>query len=203
MSVLSFLRKPAVLTGHLEKLRAGIGRGERNLDAEHVEFLRETNRVLNRLLRFDRQTQNERAVNDHARLVAGLGEAAHFVHRHALLDAREDVVVARFVTDQEQAQTGVLELFNRIVIEVGAAVAGPGQAKRREFLGDFASARQVRGKGIVIEEEFRLLAGTASSRRPFHRRHFRASARGICVRRSSAATGRSCIAPGNRVRCRG
>ena len=61
------LREPAVLAGHFVKLGAGIRRGERNLDAEHIEFLREADGVLDGLLCLDRQAENESAVNDHAR----------------------------------------------------------------------------------------------------------------------------------------
>ena len=86
--------------------------------------------------------------------MAGLGEPPHFVHGHAFFDARENVVVAAFVTDQEQAQAVVLEGFYRVVIEVRAAVAGPVDAERAELGGDFAGARQIRGEGIVIEEKF-------------------------------------------------
>ncbi len=63
----------------LVKLGAGIGRGEADLHAEDVELLREADGLLDGFLRLDRQAEDEGAVNDHAGLVAGLGEAAHFV----------------------------------------------------------------------------------------------------------------------------
>ena len=66
----------------------------------------------------------------------------------------EDFVVAAFVTDEEQAQAGILERLDRVVIEIGAAVAAPGQAERCQLFRDFAGARQVRGEGVVIEEKF-------------------------------------------------
>ena len=92
-------------------------------------------------------------MNHHAGLVAGLGEPAHLVGGHALLDAGEDLVVAAFVADQEQAQAVVLETLDGVVVEVGAAVAGPVRAQRPELLGDLAGARQVGGEGVVVEEE--------------------------------------------------
>ena len=148
------LGEPAVLLGHLEKFRAGIRRGERNLQAEHVEFLRKIDRVLDALRRLDGQPQNERPMNHHVRLVAGLGEAAHLVHCHAFFDARENVVVAALVTDEEQAEAVVLERFYRVIIQVRTAVAAPMHAERRELLGDFAGAREVRGERVVVEEKF-------------------------------------------------
>ena len=64
-------------------------------------------------------------MNDHAGFVAILREAAHFVGGHAFLDAREGFVVAAFVADEEQAEAVVFETFDRVVIEVRAAVATP------------------------------------------------------------------------------
>ena len=49
----------------------------------------------------------------------------------------ENVVVAAFVADQEQAQAGIFERLDRVVIEVRAAVAAPGQAERSQFLARF------------------------------------------------------------------
>src|SRR5262249_52412093 len=106
------------------------------------------------LLRLDRQAENERAVNDNAGFVAGFGETAHLVHGDALFDAGQDVVIATFVADEEQTQSGVLEGLDRIVVEIGAAVATPGQAERRELFRNFTSAGKICGEGIVVEKEF-------------------------------------------------
>lgn len=67
-------------------------------------------------------------MNHHPGLVAGLGEAAHFLHRHAFLDAGEDVVIAAFVADEEQAQAIVFETLDRVIIEVRAGVSRHCQA---------------------------------------------------------------------------
>ena len=80
--------------------------------------------------------------------------AAHFVGGHAFFDARENLVIAAFIADQEQPQPVVLERFYRVVIQVRAAVAAPVHAERAELFGDFAGARQVRGEGVVIKEKF-------------------------------------------------
>ena len=66
----------------------------------------------------------------------------------------QNVVVAAFVADEEQAQAVVLEDFDGVVIQVRAAVAAPVDAERAELFGNFARARQVRGEGVVIEEKF-------------------------------------------------
>ena len=123
------------------------------MQRKHVEFLREADGVFDGFLGLDGQAEDERAVNHHAGLVAGFGEAAHFVHRHAFLDAGQDVVVAAFVADEEQAQAIVFERFDRVVIEVRAAVTAPVDAERAKLLRDLTGAREVRGEGVVIEEK--------------------------------------------------
>ena len=92
-------------------------------------------------------------MHHHPRFVAGLGEAPHLVQGDALLDVLENLFVAALVADQEEPQPGILERFDGVVVQVGAAVATPGDAERGEFLGDLAGAREVGGEGVVIEEE--------------------------------------------------
>ena len=58
-----------------------------------------------------------------------LVKAAHLLKRDAFLDVLEDVGVADFVADQEQAQAAVLHELDRVVVDVGAAVARPGHAR--------------------------------------------------------------------------
>ena len=79
---------------------------------------------------------------------------ARFLQLNALLDAIENFLVAAFVADQKQTQAGVLEKSDGVVIQIGPAVAGPGQAERRQFFGDFAGAREIGREGVVIEEKF-------------------------------------------------
>src|SRR5262249_32273645 len=88
-----------------------------------------------------------------ASLMTRLGETPHLVQSHALLNTGKNILIAAFVADQVKAQTRVLEELNRIVINVRAAVARPGQPKRRELLGDLPRAGQVSRKCVVIEEE--------------------------------------------------
>jgi hypothetical protein len=73
-------------------------------------------------------------VNDHARLVAGLGEAAHLVQGDAFLDVLENLLVAALVADQEEAQPGILERLDGVVVQVGAAVAAPFRPSGASFL---------------------------------------------------------------------
>src|SRR5258708_34001787 len=85
--------------------------------------------------------------------MAGLGEWAHVVHSHAFLNAAENVSAAALVADQEQAQAGVLERLDGVVIKIGAAVATPGQTEWGELFGNLTRAREVGGESVVIKEE--------------------------------------------------
>ena len=62
--------------------------------------------------------------------MAGLGEPAHLLELDPFLDVLEDLAVAAFVADEEQAQAAVFEELDGVGVEIGAAVAGPGQAER-------------------------------------------------------------------------
>src|SRR5262249_48031033 len=100
---LILLREPAILTSHFEQFGSGIRRGQRYLNAKYVQFLRKSDRVLDGLLRLNRQTENESPVNDDAGLMTGFRKAPHFIHRHALLDARQNVFIAAFISHKKQA----------------------------------------------------------------------------------------------------
>jgi len=110
------------------------------LNGEDIQLLGKPDCLFNGFPGFHRESQNECSMNDDARLVTGFGEAAHFVGGHAFLDAREGFVVAAFIADEEQAQAVVFKTFDRVVIEVRAAVATQGQAEPAEFPGDLAGA---------------------------------------------------------------
>ena len=86
-----FLGEPAVLHRLLVKFRAGIRRGQRHLDGVRVDLRCELDGFLDGLLRLPGQAEDEGAVDLDAEVMAVLGELAHFISGHALLDAREDV----------------------------------------------------------------------------------------------------------------
>ena len=88
-----------------------------------IKLLREADGLLDGFFCFDRQAEDERAVNDGSMTI--LREAADLVSGHALPDGGEGFVLAAFVADEEQEQAVVLETFDHLVIEVRAAVAAP------------------------------------------------------------------------------
>ena len=88
-----------------------------------------------------RQPEDEGAVDHDAELAAVLGEAARDVGAQALLDVQQDLVVAGFVADQQQAQAVFLHDLQRLVGHVGLGVAGPGHAQLAQAARDLLDAR--------------------------------------------------------------
>ena len=80
----------------------------RNLDGFDVEFLGEGNGVIDGLRRFAGQTHDEVAVNDESELVAVFGELARTLDGGALLDVLQNLLIARFVADDEQTASRLL-----------------------------------------------------------------------------------------------
>ena len=81
---------------------AGIRMRHRHLNCFGIEFLGEVDRLLDRFLAFPRQSDDEIAVDADAELLAVLDEGAGHLHRRALLDVLQDLIVARFETHDEQ-----------------------------------------------------------------------------------------------------
>ncbi len=83
------------------------------------------------------------------------GEAPRDVGAQALLDVVQDLVVAGFVADQQQAQAVVLHDLQGLVGHVGLGVAAPGHAELAHAARDRFDARQVGsvGEGVVVEHD--------------------------------------------------
>src|SRR5689334_22812803 len=145
--------EPAVLHRLLVQERARIRRGERDLDGVWVDLGGEADRLLDRLLRFPGEPQDEGAVDRDAELVAILGEALGHVDQHALLDVVQDLLVARLVADQQKPQAVVAHHLERLAPHIGLGVARPGDAELAQLLCDRLGARRVIGEGVVVEEE--------------------------------------------------
>ncbi len=88
-----------------------------------------------------------------AELVAIPGEAARDVDAHALSDVVKDLLVAAFVTDEQEPQAVVAHHFQRIARHVGLGVARPGDAQLAQLARDRLGARPVVREGVVVEEE--------------------------------------------------
>ncbi len=99
--------------------------------------------------------ENESAVNQDAELAAVFGEAPRDIGAQPLLDVEQDLIVARFVADQQQPQAVVLHHLQGLVGHVGLGVAAPSHAELAHAARDGLDARQVRGvgEGVVVEHD--------------------------------------------------
>src|SRR5207253_4044907 len=73
----------------------------RHLNRVRIDLGRETDGLLDRLLRLAGQAENEGAMDLDAELVAILGEAPRELDAHALLDVEQDLLVAGLVRSEE------------------------------------------------------------------------------------------------------
>src|SRR5690349_21324740 len=99
------LIQPAILLRLAVQKSPGIRRRQRDLDRMRIDLLREIQRLLNRLLRFARKTKNESAVNDNAKIVAIPGELLRDLDPHPFLDVIQNLLIAGFISDEQQTQT--------------------------------------------------------------------------------------------------
>ena len=119
---------------------------------------------------------DEVAVDVNADLLAVLDEVAAHLDGCALLDVLQNLRVARFETDDQQAAAGVGHGLQRLVIAMDARRAGPLEADRLEFLAERDDAVLANVERIVVEEEFlglreHLVRLPEFARHVFHRAH--------------------------------
>src|SRR5215813_742603 len=118
-----------------------------------IDFSRKSDGFLNGFPAFARQPEDEGAMDGDAEIVAVLGEPPRDIDQHSLFDVVQDLLIARFVADQEQSEPVVAQDLQRPTRDIRLGIAGPRDAKLSEFAGNGLCARQVVGKGVVIEEE--------------------------------------------------
>src|SRR5262249_5776308 len=145
--------------------RPWIGCGERALDGVGIDLAGEADGLLDALARLAGQPEDERAVQGDAERLAVAREATRHIEPHSLLDVVEDLLVARLVAHEEQAQAVVLEHLERRVRHVGLGVDGPRDTQPAEGARDGLCSRQVVGEGVVVEEELLDLGEEALGQR--------------------------------------
>jgi len=72
----------------------------------------------------------------------------------ALLDVLEDLRIAGFESDDEQAAAGFAHCLERVVVGGDARGAAPGEAEGLQLFAELDGARLLDVEGIVVEEEF-------------------------------------------------
>ena len=76
---------------------------QRHLDGFNVQLFGEIDGAADGLVGFARQAENEVAVHDQSEFLAVLGELPCALDRRALLDVFQDLLVARFIANDEQS----------------------------------------------------------------------------------------------------
>ncbi len=139
--------------GHLVvQLGSGHGVCQRHLDCFAVEFLGEIDGLVDRLLGFTRQANDEVAVDLDADLAAIFHEVTGHLDRGALLDVLQDLRVAGFEADDKETRTAVRHGLQFFILAVAARGAGPLEFQGLEFLAQFDGAILADVEGVVVEE---------------------------------------------------
>src|SRR5262245_27809462 len=146
------LLEPAALERFLVERGPGVRRGQRYLQRVRVDFPREADRLLDRLVGLARQAHDEGAVNLDPEGLRVLRELAGDVDPDALLHLVEDRLAARLVADQEEPEAVVPQHLERRARHVRLGVARPGDAEPAEPAGDRLGARQVVRERVIVEE---------------------------------------------------
>ena len=76
------------------------------------------------------------------------------VDGRALLDVLEDLLIARFVADDQQPAAGLLHRLQGVVIGGDARGAGPGEVQRLQLGAKLDGARFLVVERVVVEEDF-------------------------------------------------
>ena len=108
----------------------------------------------NGFLGFAGKSEDEVAVDEQSQLLAVLGELASAFDGGALLHVLQDLRVARFVADDEQAASRFFHRLERFVIGGDARGARPGHLQRLQLFAKLDGARLLNVEGVVVEEEF-------------------------------------------------
>ena len=146
--------EPALLLGLFKKVRAGIGRRQRDLNRFGIELDRVIDRLLDGLARLAGQPDDEGAMDQDAELVAVGGKTPREVEPDTLFYVVQNLLVAGFVAYRKQAESVVLHDLERFVGYVGLGVARPGHAQLAELFRQCLDLRDVVGQRVVVEEEF-------------------------------------------------
>src|SRR5262249_33103453 len=80
------------------------------------------------------------------------GEALGIVDPDALFHVVQDLLISRLVSDEQQAETVVLEDPQRLVGNIRLGIAGPRHPKLSQSARDGFSSRPIVGERVIVEE---------------------------------------------------
>ena len=78
--------------------------------------LGEIDGIADRFLCLTRQAKDEVGVDGETKVVAVLGECTRALDGGALLDILQDLRIARFITDDQQAASGIFHRLQRLAV---------------------------------------------------------------------------------------
>src|SRR5262245_14778737 len=90
---------------------------------------------------------------DNTEFAAVLGEPFCYINSHPLLDIVKNLLIARFIADDQQPQAIVLQYIQGRARHISLGVARPDNPELADFTCELLNTRQVVGQRIVVEEE--------------------------------------------------
>ena len=93
-------------------------------------------------------------MDGNSQFMASTGELPRHIDAHTFTDVVKYLLVAGFVSHQQESQPVVAHDLQGLSGDVGFGIAGPGDPELSEFARDGFGARPIIGKRVVVEEEF-------------------------------------------------
>src|SRR3954451_12839245 len=109
-------RDQAILLNVIVELSARKRMSDRNLNGFDVELLCKVDALTNGVARFTRQSYDEIAVNRKAELFAVCGKAPRHIDSGAFFYVLQDLLIARFIANDEKAATSLFHGLQSVVI---------------------------------------------------------------------------------------
>jgi len=143
-----------IFLDEVEKLGAGKGVGDGDLNGLAIELLGELYCVADGFLGFTRKAEDEITVYDEAKVMTVLHKIAGALDGGTLLDVLEYLGIAGLEADDQQPAASFLHRLEGVIVGCDTGVAGPGEAEGFEFFAELNGAGFLDVEGIVVEKEF-------------------------------------------------
>ena len=122
------IRDETIFLDEVEKLGAGKGMGDGDLNGVAIELLSELDGVADGSLGFTGKAEDEITVYDEAKSTTVLNEVASALDCGSLLDVLENLRIAGLETDDQQPAASFLHRLEGVIVGGDTGVAGPGEA---------------------------------------------------------------------------
>jgi len=142
-----------ILLDEVEKLGAGKGMGDGDLNSFAIELLSEPDGVANGSPGFAGKAEDEITMYDEAKVMTVLHKIAGALDGGTLLDVLEYLGIAGFEADDQQPAASFLHRLEGVIVGGDTGVAGPGEAEGFEFFAELNGTGFLDVEGIVVEKE--------------------------------------------------